>query len=208
MSGDDPLRIEPLTPARRDDYLRFFDHERGPAFADNPEWARCYCHFHHVSTRLDWNALDGAANRVAMDARIACGEMEGYLAYRDGAVVGWLNAQPRNKLRHCDARIGIASPPRDVPDHEAAAIVCFVTAPDARRQGVAHALLTAALDDLAVRGVRIVDAYPAAHDAPDAPARDHYRGPRSLFVAAGFADVAHRAGVRIMRRTLRARVAG
>ena len=42
------LRIERLTPARRDDYLRFFDHERGPAFADNPEWATCYCHYYQV----------------------------------------------------------------------------------------------------------------------------------------------------------------
>lgn len=37
-----------LAPERRDDYLRFLDHDRGPAFADNPEWARCYCHYYHV----------------------------------------------------------------------------------------------------------------------------------------------------------------
>jgi len=203
MSVDTPARIERLTPARRADYLGFFDHERGPAFADNPEWAACYCHFHHVSPRLDWQALDGAANRIAMDARIACGEMEGYLAYRGDTVVGWLNAQPRHKLRHCDARIGVVTPSRDVPDHEAAAIVCFVVAPAARRNGIARALLSAALDDLAVRGIRVVDAYPAAHDPPDARARDHYRGPRSLFVAAGFVDVAHHGGVRVMRKVLR-----
>lgn len=204
MSADVAPRIERLTPARRADYLGFFDHERGPAFADNPEWAACYCHFHHVSPRLDWDALDGAANRTAMDARIACGEMEGYLAYRGDAVVGWLNAQPRNKLGHGDARIGVVTPPGNVPDHEAAAIVCFVVAPEARRQGIARVLLSAALDDLAVRGIRVVDAYPALHDAPNAPARDHYRGPRSLFVAAGFVDLLHHGGVRVMRKVLRA----
>lgn len=204
MSGNDALRIERLTPARRADYLGFFDHERGPAFADNPEWAACYCHFHHVSPRLDWETLDGAANRTAMDARIACGEMEGYLAYRGDTLVGWLNAQPRHKLRHCDARIGLVTPPRGVADHEAAAIVCFVVAPIARRQGIARSLLSGALDDLAVRGIRVVDGYPAAHDASDAPARDHYRGPRSLFVAAGFADIAHHGGVHVMRKVLRA----
>ena len=42
------ISVERLTPARRDDFLGFFDHERGPAFADNPEWAKCYCHFYHV----------------------------------------------------------------------------------------------------------------------------------------------------------------
>ena len=204
MNADATPRIERLTPAQRADYLGFFDHERGPALAGNPEWAACYCHFHHLSPRLDWHALDGAANRTAMDARIACGEMDGYLAYRGDDVIGWLNAQPRHKLEHCDARIGVVTPPRDVPDHEAAAIVCFVVAPMARWQGIARALLSAALDDLAVRGIRIADAYPASRERHDAPGRDRYRGPRTLFAAAGFVDVAHHAGVRVMRKVLRA----
>src|SRR5690348_3608849 len=153
-----PLAIERLTPSRRDDYLRFFDHERGPAFRDNPDWARCYCHFHQVSLALDWDALDADANRVAMAARIACAEMEGYLAYRAGEVVGWLNAQPRNRLRHCDARIGVARVAPPVPEHEAAAVVCFVVPAPERRHGIARALLAGALTDLARRGMRIVDA--------------------------------------------------
>ena len=47
------LRIERLTPSRGGDFrLRFFDHERGPAFADNPEWATCYCHYYQVPPAL------------------------------------------------------------------------------------------------------------------------------------------------------------
>ena len=57
------LRIERLTPARGDDYLRFFDHEHGPAFADNPEWATCYCHYYEVPTALTWSDFDGPMNR-------------------------------------------------------------------------------------------------------------------------------------------------
>jgi GNAT superfamily N-acetyltransferase len=197
-----PLAVERLTPSRREDYLRFFDHERGPAFRDNPEWARCYCHFHHVSPVLDWDALDGDANRVAMDARIACGEMEGYLAYRGAEMVGWLSAQPRNRLRHCDARIGIAPIALPVPEHEAAAIVCFVVPARERRRGIARALLGAALEHMARRGIRIVDAYPRNVDAPDAPARDHYRGPRALFVEHGFADIGGNDAVCVMRKML------
>lgn len=128
MNDPAHLRIEPPTPSRREDYLRLFDHARRPALRDSPESASCYCHFHHVSPRLDWEALDGDANRVAMDARVACAEMEGYLAYRDAEVTGWLNAQPRNRLRHCDARIGVEPVAVPVPGHEAAAIVCFVVA--------------------------------------------------------------------------------
>ena len=42
---DAAITVGRLSPATRDDYLAFFDHERGPAFADNPEWATCYCQF-------------------------------------------------------------------------------------------------------------------------------------------------------------------
>ena len=48
MTAPIPWRIERLTPSLRDAYLAFFDHERGPAFADNPEWAKCYCHYYEV----------------------------------------------------------------------------------------------------------------------------------------------------------------
>jgi len=198
------LRIERLTPARADDYLAFFDHERGPAFSDNPEWATCYCHYYQVPTSLPWKEFDGTMNRLAMRARIETGEMEGFLAYDGDEVAGWMNAQPYHKLRFACARMRIPEPDLPVPRHEAAAIVCFVVAPMARWQGIARALLSAALDDLAVRGIRIVDAYPASHERHDAPGRDRYRGPRTLFAAAGFVDVAHHAGVRVMRKVLRA----
>jgi hypothetical protein len=93
-----PIGVERLTPARRDDFLQFFDHERGPAFADNPEWAKCYCHFYHLPKAIAWETLDATANRTAMKARIDASEMEGFLAYAGGEVVGWLNAQPYHKL--------------------------------------------------------------------------------------------------------------
>ena len=151
---------------------------------------------------IDVDALDGDANRLAMDARIACGEMEGFLAYRGAAVAGWLNAQPRHRLRHCDARIGVTAPPLPVPPHEAAAIVCFVIAPAERRRGVARALLAGALAQLAARGIRVVDAYPRAHDAREGYAQDQYRGPRALFVEHGFLPVAQSGRIAILRKTL------
>jgi ribosomal protein S18 acetylase RimI-like enzyme len=91
-----------------------------------------------------------------------------------------------------------------VPLHEAAAIVCFVVAPAERRRGVARALLAAALDDLARRGIRTVDAYPRRHDAPGAADSDHYRGPLPMFVAAGFEEIAARDQVLVMRKSLEA----
>ncbi len=193
------LRIERLTPERRDDFLRFFDHERGSAFADNPEWAKCYCHFYHVPRSIRWDSLDGDANRSAMTGRIECGEMEGYLAYSGDEVVGWLNAQPRHKLPHACARMRVRVPPVDVPDHAAAFIVCFVIAPGRRRSGIARALLDFALADLASCGVRVVDAFPFNAGTSTA-ATDHYHGPHSLFVAAGFSTLAVHKDLTVVRK--------
>ncbi len=197
-----PITVERLTPARRGDFLAFFDHERGPAFADNPEWATCYCHYHQLPKALEWAAFDGPANRVAMTARIDTAEQEGYLAYAGGAAVGWLNAQPYTKLSHACARMGIPAPPLDVPAHEAGAIVCFVVAPQWRRRGVARTLLRAALADFAGRGIVEVDAFPRNTGPDDTAATDHYHGSAAMFAAAGFLPVATHADVTVMRRTL------
>jgi ribosomal protein S18 acetylase RimI-like enzyme len=200
MSGPD-LAIERLTPARRDAFLRFFDHDRGPAFADNPKWAKCYCHYYHVPKAIEWPALDAAANRAAMTARIDVGEMEGFLAYARGEVVGWVNAQPYHKLAHACARLAIAPPELDVPPHEAAAIVCFVIDPRWRRHGVARALLDGALASFATRGIRVVDAFPWKAGDSTAPA-DHYHGPLSLFLAAGFVAIRDDKELTVVRRHL------
>ena len=195
------LAVNALTPALVDDYLRFFDHERGPAFADNPEWAKCYCHFYHVPRAIDWSSLPGAENRVAMRSRIEVGEMEGFLAYDGGEVVGWMNAQPRHKLRFCFDRMRVE--PTELPcrDFEAAAIVCFVVAPKRRRTGVASTLLAGGLTALAARGIKVVDAFPFKSGDSEA-STDHYHGSLSMFLAAGFAILRDDTDMTVVRKVL------
>jgi ribosomal protein S18 acetylase RimI-like enzyme len=201
MDASGPWRIASLSPSRCDDYLAFFDHERGRAFADNPDWADCYCHFFHVAPPIDLASLNGDANRAAIDARIVTGEMEGFLAYdQDDNVVGWLNAQPRHKLPHCFTRLKVAPSPLDVPLHEAAAILCFVIDPALRRRGMARMLLDHALADFAARGIRVVDAFPSERAAS---ASANFRGPPALFAEAGFVPIAQQNGIVTMRKRLR-----
>ena len=226
MTGS-AIVVSRLTPGQRDDYLAFFDHERGPAFADNPEWARCYCQFYRLPRAIDWPKMTAVQNRTAIAAAIDCGEAEGYLARAHvpssdhhgapaaaehpahraetpaarGEVVGWMHAAPRHKLPHCFERMKIAPTPADVPAHEAAVLVCFVVAPAWRRRGVAAALLDFALDNFAARGIRVVDAFPFKAGASDAAA-DHYHGPAALFAARGFAPVADHEGLVVVRKRL------
>ena len=201
MPAPPPITVERLSPATRGDCLAFFDHERGAAFSDNAEWARCYCQFYRVPRALDWKAFTAEANRVAADAAIACGEAEGYLAKADGETLGWMHAAPRHKLPHCFERLGVEPTPIDVPPLAAAVIVCFVVAPDWRRRGVAGTLLDGALADLAERGIALVDAFPfKAGDSTSAA--DHYHGPAALFASRGFVPIAETADLTIVRRHL------
>lgn len=202
MDAPDSWHVASLLPSHRDDFLAFFDHERGRAFADNPAWAGCYCHCFHAAPVLDFDTLAPAANRTAIAARIEVGEMEGFLA-RDGSgrIVGWLNAQPRHKAPHCFARLGIDAPPIDVAAHDAAVVLCFVVDPDLRRQGIGRALVAHALDDFRERGVRVVDAFPSR--AEGAAPSGHFRGPRTLFEALGFTAIAEDERIAVMRKRLR-----
>ena len=219
------IRIEALTPSRAGDYLAFFDHRGGPAFADNPQWSTCYCQYHHTPIAVDWDARSGEDNRAAMEQRIATGEMEGFLAYAPakatdnagdtagtegtagtaradaGQVVGWVNVQPRNKLAHCFARMDIAPTPLEHPDFRIAQIMCFIVHPAWRRRGVARALLEGACDALARRGIRAIEAYPRKAADRDAPTA-HYHGPRQLFLDAGFAIVRDDPRFTVVQKTL------
>jgi len=194
--------VKPLSPALVDDYLAFFDHESGPAFADNPDWAKCYCHYYEVPKAIDWSSFAGPDNRVAMRSRIDVGEMEGFLAYEGERVVGWVNVQPRHKLPHCFGRLGVEAPPIPCSPHEAAVVVCFVVAPEHRRQGVARSLLTGALGSLQSRGIALADAFPFKTGAEDCDAADHYHGPLALYLEQGFSVLDETEKLTIVRKLL------
>jgi GNAT superfamily N-acetyltransferase len=196
------IEVKPLRPALGADFLRFFDHERGAAFADNPDWAKCYCHFYHVPRAIDWPSLTAEQNRVAIKARIGVGAMDGFLAFDGEEVVGWLNAQPRHALPHCFDRMRIDPTPLPCEAFEAAVIVCFVVAPPRRRQGISRALLAAALESFTARGLKLVDAFPFKSGASELAA-DHYHGSLSLFLDQGFTVLREDETMTAVRKMLR-----
>ena len=168
------IDIRPLTPQRLADFLDFFEPR---AFADNPKWLSCYCHFPHADhANIVWNDRSAAQNRAATCERITGETMTGWLAASIGQAIGWCNAGPRRFIE------GLFHEPEPLADR-IGAIACFVIAPAFRGQGLARALLNAACDGLRESGFAWAEAYPL-HDA--ANAAQHHRGPLSMYTAAGF----------------------
>ena len=168
------IDIRPLTPQRLADFLDFFEPR---AFADNPKWLSCYCHFPHADhANIVWKDRSAAQNRAATCERITGETMTGWLAASIGQAIGWCNAGPRRFIE------GLFHEPEPLADR-IGAIACFVIAPAFRGQGLAKALLNAARDGLRESGFDWAEAYPL-HDA--ANAAQHHHGPLAMYTAAGF----------------------
>ncbi len=184
------IEIRPLAPERLSEFLGFFE---GEAFADNPKWASCFCQFLYVDHRVvHWPGRSFEENRAAACERIACGRMQGLLAFVDGRPVAWCSAAPRRLMAAFD----------DAPDPEAehiGQIGCFVVARDFRRSGIATRLLQAACDGFRAQGLRIAEAMPLSGAGSDA--QQHY-GPLAMFLAAGFVPLREEDGKTIVRRSL------
>lgn len=187
-----PLEIRRLTPSLASDYLALFD----AAFADHPGWAGCYCLFYH-SCEEPWEAGPemAAAHRAERIEQLARGEVPGYLAYREGRPVGWLNAGPRRAYRSLRALPG--------GDPGEALVMCFVVLSECRGQGIASALLDFALADLAAMGMSSVEAYPPAGEPPGDLSWEaaSYKGTLSMYLQRGF-TLSNRDGRQVARRRL------
>ena len=181
------VAIRPVTPDQHDAVMHYFDMV---AYADNPNWAKCFCCERVVE---DYQSRTKEQNRTLRSSLIKSAKANGLVAYRLGRVVGWCHAAPKSEL--------VTVPGDRLPD--VGAIVCFVVAPDQRRQGIATQLLDAALEHLRSRGTKTAEAYPWQREVD--PARwiwSQYVGPLSMYVKAGFEIAEKQDDFYIVRRKL------
>ncbi|CAN5141205.1 hypothetical protein BH18CHL2_BH18CHL2_04530 [soil metagenome] len=183
------LEIKPVTPELHDDVMRYFDLV---AYADNPAWSKCYCMEKLVEGFEDRTKEQNRALRADL---VRSGRARGLVAYRLHRVVGWCHAAPKRELLNLEG----GGKAEDV-----GAIVCFVVAPDSRRQGIATALLVAACDYLRELGMREAEAYPWTESPDDASrwVQIQYVGPLSMYLKNGFERVRQAAQTTIVRRRL------
>lgn len=186
------IDIHPLTPEILDDYLHFFD---TVAFADHPEWSQCYCLAFHFEPAWDTEDI-GLKNpwRERAIKFVRDRKVQGYLAYADGAVVGWCNTNDKTNYAALKHEI------QDVGENKnVKSVVCFLVAPDMRGKGIATKLLERVCTDAESDGYDIVEGYPPANKC-DMYAAHH--GTIALFEKCGFTIHAQSGDDCVMRKYL------
>jgi ribosomal protein S18 acetylase RimI-like enzyme len=177
------LVARPLTPERWDDLEAVFN-AKGCSIARG-----CWCMYYRRSGSrpLPAGKTYAQANRADFRKLVKSGTVPGLIGYRGKTPVGWVSFGPREDF-HKLARSPVMKP---VDDQPVWSIVCFVVPREYRGQGVASALLQAAVAYARRRGARLVEAYPI--DKSDRQNDEWmWHGAKAMYDAAGFSEVARR----------------
>jgi len=194
------LEIQPLTADRLGDLAALFGQ------GGDPKW--CWCAWYRLRS-VDFASATAESNRAVLEASVAstavANRAPGLVAYRDGESIGWVSVGPRDdyaRLQHSK----VLGPVDDVPVWS---IVCFVVARRSRGQGVAGALLDAAIGYARQHGATTLEAYPVDTTDGRVSAATAFKGTLAMFERAGFEVVERRQANRtstprpIVRRALR-----
>jgi ribosomal protein S18 acetylase RimI-like enzyme len=179
MATLDRLEIQPLTPDRFADLAALFE------LGGDPKW--CWCTSFRVRGR-DFRNSTPAGNKVELERMAGDDPAAGLIAYRDGVAIGWVSLGPRDSFERL-ATSRVLAPVDDAPVWS---IVCFVVSRHARRQGVATALLDAAIAYATSHGATMLEAYPVQNHGLRLPSANTYMGTLAMYERAGFEVVARR----------------
>jgi GNAT superfamily N-acetyltransferase len=180
------IEIKRLAPDLISDYTYFFENV---APLEDIAWGVCYCVWFHWSQSLDieckqYERAGGTCFKRDLAIRyIKEGILQGYLAYVDGSVAGWCNANDKcnyaslTKQKHPEYWDDVDT------SGKVKSIVCYNIAPDMRRKGIATKLLDRVCSDAAWEGYRCVEAYPGKGHA----SQYSYQGSLSTYEKNGFA---------------------
>ncbi len=150
--------IKKLTPDMAEDYVRFFDNT-----PHNKKWhTKCYCvcWCGNEPEGIDCSTED--KRRAIAFQFVKNGNLQGYLAYSGGQVVGWCNANTKSDCiagRFWQYLMG-AVPTDETSDRKVKSVFCFTIAPTMRRKGIATQLLERVSIDAGREGFDFVEVYP------------------------------------------------
>lgn len=175
------LEIRPLSDETWDALVTLFK-EGG-----DPRW--CWCQHWRLRSK-DMAAAKVPELRERLHAQAESDQPPGLVAFDDERAVGWVSLGPRTDFE----RIVRSKVIPTIDDRPVWSIVCFAVSSTARGEGVARALLDAAITHARVSGAVALEAYPVRVADGDAIHPDSaFTGTLPMFERAGFEVVADRA---------------
>lgn len=166
-------------------------------FAANKTVGGCWCVW-FMRTNTETTAGWGEDNKTFLQDKVRAEEPLGVLAMEDDRPLGWVAVAPRTTYPRL-ARSKITA-----SDAEGAwSVTCFFIHRDARHRGLAHTLVTAAVDYARAHGAQTVEGHPVDTEGTHRPSGDLYHGTLAMFLEAGFTLVERRGTRRaLVRKTL------
>lgn len=194
------IEIRRLVPDLVDDYVRFFD---TTPHADNEEEHRCYCVWwcNDDCEGKDFTSSVEARRNLAIQY-VRGNNIQGYLGYCEGKVVGWCNANTKADCLRCYCWrrfMGLVSTEEPTLGTKVKSVFCFAVAPEMRRSGVAKLLLARVCQDAAENGFDCVEAYPKKVFVS---AAEDFMGPVELYRRSGFSVYDETEHQLVMRKQL------
>ena len=168
--------------------------ERPGPRGGTPIPSQCWCQYWHTRGREYWEGHDGR-HRARLEEQLRLGSAPALIAFVGDEAVGWCRLGPRESFE----RLAHSKTLAPVDDQSVWSVVCFYVHPSVKRQGVASALLEAAVELARERGAPILEGYAAR---PHHPNIDSYTGYLPMFLAAGFEGVREGSRRTIVRRRL------
>lgn len=193
------INIYKLTPERLDDYLYFFENV---AHTDNKKWDRCYCVNFCSDNNADIAELlrDPGVRRTYAIKYVNENLLQGYLAYQDGQVVGWCNANDKKDCLGCFGWQIISKGIRTIEESiRVKSVFCFTVAPAMRGKHIATALLERVIQDARKDGYDYIEAYP---NKTECDMYYNFVGPIGLYEKFGFSQFGKTDNRLIIRKKL------
>jgi GNAT superfamily N-acetyltransferase len=202
MAGDAARALTPV-PANEASWedIRAVLGTRGAA-------AACQCQRFKLQPKEAFSKFPVEERALRLRAQTNCGDpraatTSGLVGFRGGEPVGWCAVEPRTAY---PALLRVYRVPwegreEDKTDDSVWAVTCVFARAGHRRRGVGYALVRAAVDFARERGARALEGYPlATTPGQDVTWGELHVGTRSMFAAAGLAEVSHPTLRRVVMR--------
>lgn len=165
-------------------------------FSANKTVGGCWCAW-FMRPHAEVNAGWGDGNKKFLRDKV--GAPLGLLAVEDEEPLGWVAVAPRETY----PRLVASKISQSDAGPDTWSVTCFFVHRNARRRGLANALLDAAVTYAAKHGAVAVEGHPVDTEGEKRGSGDLYHGTLAMFEAAGF-ELVDRRGTRraLVRRTL------